>query len=64
MENIDTGITEIDSVETDIISKLNSTDEGNYDMNSKDLSDNSGLQLDASKILDFTDKDPFSEGKY
>ena len=64
MENIDTGITEIDKVEDDIISKLNSTDEGNYDMNSKDLSDNSGLQLDASKILDFTDKDPFSEGKY
>lgn len=66
MEEINTGITEIDKVEDDIVSQFgtDSDVDGKYITNTKDSSDNAGLQFDASQILDFTDKDPFSEGKY
>ena len=66
MEEINTGITEIDKVEDDIVSQFgtDSDVDGKYITNTKDSSDNAGFQFDASQILDFTDKDPFSEGKY
>ena len=66
MEELNTGITEIDTIEDNIVSQFGTdTDiDGKYIIDTKTLSDNSNLQYDASQILDFTDKDPFSEGNY
>jgi hypothetical protein len=66
MEEIKTGNTEIDSIQENIVSEFGTdTDpDGKYIMNIKDDNDNEELQLEADNIIDFTEKDPFSQGNY
>lgn len=66
MEELNTGNTEIDSIETAIVGEFGTdTDpDGKYIKDIKTEDDNDELQLDADNIIDFTEKDPFSQGNY
>jgi hypothetical protein len=66
MEEMDTGNTEIDSIQQDIVGEFGTdTDpDKKYIMDVKTDNDNEELQLDGDNIIDFTEKDPFSQGNY
>ena len=66
MEEINTGITEIDKLEEDIVGSFgtNSDPDGKYIMDVKTENDNDELEVEADNIVDFTEKDPFSQGNY
>jgi len=66
MEEINTGHTEIDKIEEDIVATVgtDSDPDGKYIKDIKTEDDNDELQLEADNIIDFTEKDPFSQGNY
>lgn len=66
MEEINTGNTEIDKIEEDIVGEFGTdTDpDGKYIKDIKNEDNNDDLQIEGSNIIDFTEKDPFSQGNY
>jgi hypothetical protein len=66
MERIDTGDSDIDEIEDNIVQSIDEDGDGDIDFirDAKNPSDNAQLQTDAASIVDFTEVDPFSEGNY
>jgi hypothetical protein len=65
-EDIDTGISDIDSISEGIVSGIDEDGDGIPDaiQDTKTRSDNNIIQDQTSSLLDFTEVDPFSEGNY
>ena len=66
MEEIDTGVSDIDVIEDNIVSLIDEDGDGTPDaiQDGKTINDNNIIQQNASSLLDFTEVDPFSEGNY
>lgn len=66
MEEINTGNTQIDQIEEDIVGQFgtNSDPDGKYIKDIKTQDDNDELEIEGSNIIDFTETDPFSQGNY
>lgn len=66
MEEIDTGVSDIDVIEDNIVSLIDEDGDGTPDaiQDGKTIKDNTIIQQNASSLLDFTEVDPFSEGNY
>lgn len=65
-EEIDTGVSDIDFIEDDIVQEIDENADGTADaiQDKKTISDNSNMQQTAAPLIDFTEVDPFSEGNY
>jgi hypothetical protein len=64
MENITTGFSKVDDIQSELMEQITTAQDGTYFMDKKEIKDNSQIQTEASDIIDFTTKDPFSEGNY
>jgi hypothetical protein len=66
MEDIQTGFSKIDDMQDEFVQKVDANGDGNIDyvMDKKELNNNSQLQSQGDDIIDFTERDPFSEGNY
>lgn len=66
MEDISTGFSKIDDIRSELVQEVDDNNDGitDYIMDKKKINDNSQLQTEAADIIDFTEKDPFSEGNY
>lgn len=66
MEEVNTGTTEIDRIEDDIVSEFgtDSDPDGKYIKNTKNEDDNDDIEMESDNIIDFSEKDPFSQGNY
>jgi hypothetical protein len=66
MEEIDTGVSDIDAIEENIVSLIDEDGDGTPDaiQDGKTIKDNTIIQQNAASLLDFTEVDPFSEGNY
>lgn len=64
MEDIQTGFSKIDDIQTELVKTETTEKDGTYIFDNKKPNDNSGIQSEADDIIDFTEKDPFSEGNY
>jgi hypothetical protein len=66
MEELNTGISDIDRIETSIVSSIDEDGDGDFDYikDNKTPDDNSNIQNQGSSLIDFTEVDPFSEGNY
>jgi len=64
MENINTGNTEIDRVEEDAVGQFTNAVDGTFIMDKKTSNENTTIQNLSDNIIDFSDKDPFSQGNY
>ena len=66
METIQTGFSKIDDIETELVDSVDSNNDGKTDfiIDNKEVKDNSILETESRDVLDFTEKDPFSEGNY
>lgn len=66
MEEFNTQISDIDSIEDSIVQSIDSDNDGDIDyiQDGKTRSDNTAIQNQSSDLIDFTEVDPFSEGNY
>jgi len=66
METIQTGFTVIDNMEAEFVKQVDVDSDGKTDYieDKKEVSNNDQLQTESRDILDFSEKDPFSEGNY
>ena len=66
MEELNTGNSDIDVIEDNIVGTGDSDGDGTPDFikDIKGVDDSTGLQLEGLDIIDFTEVDPFSEGNY
>jgi len=66
MEDIQTGFSKVDDIRDELVKEVDENGDGKVDyiMDKKEINDNTQLQNEADDIIDFTEKDPFSEGKY
>ena len=66
METIQTGFSKIDDIEKELVDSVDSNNDGKTDfiIDNKEVKDNSILETESRDVLDFTEKDPFSEGNY
>jgi len=64
MENINTGFSKVDDIQSELMEQITTSQDGTYFMDKKEVKDNSQIQTEGSDIIDFTTKDPFSEGNY
>lgn len=64
MEDIQTGFSKIDDIQSELVKTETTEKDGTYIIDNKKPNDNSLIQNDADDIIDFTEKDPFSEGNY
>ena len=66
MEEFNTQISDIDSIEDSIVQSIDSDNDGDIDyiQDGKTRSDNTTIQNQSSDLIDFTEVDPFSEGNY
>jgi hypothetical protein len=66
MEDIQTGFSKVDDIRDELVKEVDENGDGKVDyiMDKKEINDNTQLQSEADDIIDFTEKDPFSEGKY
>jgi hypothetical protein len=66
LEEIDTGVSDIDVIEDNIVSLIDEDGDGTPDaiQDGKTIKDNTIIQQNAASLLDFTEVDPFSEGNY
>jgi hypothetical protein len=66
METIETGFTVIDNMEAEFVKQIDVDSDGktDYIQDKKEVSNNDQLQTESRDILDFSEKDPFSEGNY
>lgn len=64
MEDIQTGFSKIDDIQNELVKTETTDKDGTYIIDNKELNNNSGIQTEADDIVDFTEKDPFSEGNY
>jgi hypothetical protein len=64
MEDIQTGFSKIDDIQSELTKTETTEKDGTYIIDNKKPNDNSLIQSDADDIIDFTEKDPFSEGNY
>jgi hypothetical protein len=64
MENITTGFSKVDDIQSELMEQITTSQDGTYFMDKKEVKDNSQIQTEGSDIIDFTTKDPFSEGNY
>lgn len=65
-EEIDTGVSEIDDIEDNIVQQIDEDGDGVPDaiQDSKGVNDGTAIQQNATPLIDFTEVDPFSEGNY
>lgn len=65
-EEIDTGVSEIDDIEDNIVQRIDEDGDGVPDaiQDSKGVNDGTAIQQNATPLIDFTEVDPFSEGNY
>lgn len=65
-EEIDTGVSEIDDIEDNIVQQIDEDGDGVSDaiQDSKGVNDGTAIQQNATPLIDFTEVDPFSEGNY
>lgn len=66
MEDISTGFSKIDDIRSELIQEVDANGDGiiDYIIDKKKINDNSQIQTEADDVIDFTEKDPFSEGNY
>ena len=64
MENINTGNTEIDRIEDDAVGQYTTSADGTFIMDKKSVNENTTIENLSDNIIDFSDKDPFSQGNY
>jgi len=66
MEELNTGDSDIDAIEDNIVSGVDENNDGiaDYFSDSKNPSDASSIESEGQGIIDFTEVDPFSEGNY
>lgn len=64
MEDIQTGFSKIDDIQNELVKTETTDKDGTYIIDNKEPNNNSGIQTEADDIVDFTEKDPFSEGNY
>ena len=66
METIETGFTVIDNMEAEFVTQVDVDSDGktDYIKDKKEISNNDQLRTESRDILDFSEKDPFSEGNY
>lgn len=64
MEDIQTGYSKIDDMQSEFTKTETTEKDGTYIIDNKEINNNSQLQSEADDIIDFTEKDPFSEGNY
>jgi len=64
MEDIETGFSKIDDIQSELVKTETTEKDGTYIFDNKKPNDNSGIQSEGDDIIDFTEKDPFSEGNY
>lgn len=66
MEDIQTGFSKIDDIKTELVQEVDANGDGiiDYIIDKKKINDNLQIQNEADDIIDFTEKDPFSEGNY
>lgn len=66
MEDINTGFSKIDDIKSELVQEVDANNDGiiDYIMDKKKINDNAQIQTEADDIIDFTEKDPFSEGNY
>lgn len=65
-EDIDTGVSDIDAIEENIVQQIDEDGDGVPDavQDKKTITDSTTIQQNASSLIDFTEVDPFSEGNY
>jgi len=65
-EEIDTGVSDIDAIEENIVQQIDEDGDGVPDavQDKKTITDSTTIQQNASSLIDFTEVDPFSEGNY
>jgi hypothetical protein len=65
-EDIDTGVSDIDAIEENIVGQIDEDGDGIPDaiQDTKTRNDNMTIQQQGGDLLDFTEVDPFSEGNY
>ena len=64
METINTGFSKIDDMEQEFTKTETTVKDGTYIVDNKKPNDNFIIESSASDIIDFTEKDPFSQGNY
>jgi hypothetical protein len=64
MEDIQTGFSKIDDIQSELVKTETTEKDGTYIFDNKKPNDNSLIQNESDDIIDFTTKDPFSEGNY
>lgn len=65
-ENFKTGITDIDIIEKNLVQANDVNSDGTVDFVSTKfgLDDSQVIQTESNKVMDYSEKDPFSEGNY
>lgn len=66
MEEIDTGISDIDVIEDNIVFEVDADNDGDVDYieDGKTPNNATTIQSEGTSVIDFTEVDPFSEGTY
>jgi len=64
METINTGFSKIDDIGIELIKEVTTTADGTYIIDNKEIKNNDEIQTSGEDIIDFSEKDPFSEGNY
>jgi hypothetical protein len=66
MEDITTGFSKIDDIKSELVQEVDEDGDGitDYIVDKKKINDNTQIQTEGDDIIDFTEKDPFSEGNY
>jgi len=64
METINTGFSKIDDIGAELVKEETTTADGTYIIDNKEIKNNDEIQTSGGDIVDFSEKDPFSEGNY
>lgn len=66
MEELNTGDSDIDSIEDGLVTGVDEDDDGDIDFikDGKNPDDSFNIQTEGTGLIDFTEVDPFSEGNY
>lgn len=64
METINTGFSKIDDIGVELVKEITTTADGTYIIDNKEIKNNDEIQTSGEDIIDFSEKDPFSEGNY
>ena len=64
MEDIETGFSKIDDIQTEMTKTETTEKDGTFIIDNKKPNDNNIFESMGSDIIDFTERDPFSQGNY